>query len=99
MALESIPGLADIAAWGSAEEAQLARALLEAGQAHLFEKWAPGADAAKKHAFFDQVRAVEKNYPGGCVAYAVNARELLRASAAGENPFAGMAPEVRAFFC
>ena len=97
MAFESIPGLADIATWGSAEEAQLARALLEAGQAHLFEKWAPGgADAAKKHAFFDQVRAVEKNYPGGCVAYAVNARELLRASAAGENPFAGMAPEVRA---
>ena len=38
---------------------------------------------------------MEANYPGGVVAYATNARELLRSSAAGENPFDGMRPEVR----
>lgn len=42
-----------------------------------------------------QVRALEHNYPGGVRAYAKNARELLRSSAAGENPFEGMRPEVR----
>jgi UDP-sugar pyrophosphorylase len=40
------------------------------------------------------VRALQHNYPGGVAAYCSNARALLRASAAGENPFAGMTPVV-----
>ena len=91
-----VAGLSDIAAWATEEEVALAAMLLECGQEHLFAQWAPGAAEAKKHAFFDQVRSVEKNYPGGCKAYTSNARELLRSSAAGENPFAGMKPEVSA---
>ena len=42
-----------------------------------------------------QVTALEGGYPGGVTAYVKNARELLRSSAAGENPFDGMKPEVR----
>lgn len=56
-----------------------------------------GADVEKKRAFFEQVSTLEKNYPGGSLAYTKNAQELLRSSAAGENPFEGMAPEVRIF--
>lgn len=41
-----------------------------------------------------QVRALEHNYPGGVAAYCASARALLKASAAGENPFAGLKPEV-----
>ena len=90
-----VPTLSDIAAWASAEEVALTEMLLECGQEHVFAQWAPGAAEAKKHAFYEQVRSVEKNYPGGCKAYTANARELLRSSAAGENPFANMKPEVR----
>jgi len=69
----------------------------EAGQSHLFDGWKVGADVEKKRAFFEQVSTLEKNYPGGSLAYTKNAQELLRSSAAGENPFEGMAPEVRVF--
>ena len=41
-----------------------------------------------------QVTALEGGYPGGVAAYVANARTLLRSSAAGENPFDGMKPEV-----
>lgn len=41
-----------------------------------------------------QVKALEGGYPGGLSAYLANARSLLKASAAGDNPFAGMTPEV-----
>lgn len=84
---------AEFPTYAPADQA-LVRALLAAGQAHLFAGWRAGADAAAKAAFFDSVRALEANYPGGVVAYASNARELLRSSAAGENPFAGMKPEM-----
>jgi hypothetical protein len=43
-----------------------------------------------------QVRGLERGYPGGIAAYLKNAKALLRSSAAGENPFEGMRPEVRA---
>jgi len=51
-------------------------------------------DEEKKASFFAQVRALQHNYPGGVAAYCTNARALLRSSAAGENPFAGMTPHV-----
>ena len=91
-----VPTLSDIATWATAEEVALTEMLLECGQEHVFAKWVPGAAEASKRAFYEQVRSVEKNYPGGCKAYTANARELLRSSAAGENPFANMKPEVRA---
>ena len=94
MATAAYPAsLSDIKSFSPADAA-LVDVLLGAGQAHLFANWQPGADAEKKRAFFDSVRALEANYPGGVTAYAANARELLRSSAAGENPFAGMRPEV-----
>ena len=68
--------------------------LVDCGQSHLFAGWAPaGQDEDKKAAFFAQVTALQHNYPGGVAAYCKNARELLRSSAAGENPFDGMKPE------
>lgn len=42
-----------------------------------------------------QVRGLERGYPGGIAAYLKNAKALLRSSAAGDNPFEGMRPEVR----
>lgn len=41
-----------------------------------------------------QVRGLERGYPGGVRAYLHNAKALLRSSAAGDNPFEGMRPEV-----
>lgn len=41
-----------------------------------------------------QVKALEGGYPGGVRAYLKNARALLKSSAAGDNPFEGMKPEV-----
>ena len=38
--------------------------------------------------------ALEGGYPGGIAAYVKNARDLLRSSAAGENPFDNMRPEM-----
>jgi len=94
MDFSGIAGLSDINSWATADELRLAAALLEAGQSHIFAGWTLGADVDKKHALFEQVLTLEKNYPGGAVAYTKNAQELLRSSAAGENPFEGMAPEV-----
>jgi hypothetical protein len=52
----SIPGLADLKSWASEEEVRLAELLVKEDQAHLFAGWKAGEDAAKKHAFFEQVR-------------------------------------------
>ena len=94
MATAAYPAtLSDLSTFDPADVA-LVDILIGAGQEHLFANWRPGADAEKKRAFFESVRALEANYPGGVTAYAKNARELLRSSAAGENPFAGMRPEV-----
>jgi hypothetical protein len=90
--------LSDYATFSAANQT-LVDTLIEAGQVHLFDGWVPDADAEKKAAFFDSVRALESNYPGGIRAYVKNAKELLRSSAAGENPFAGMRPEVRGRWC
>ena len=95
MSLPLPANLSDLDSFASAEEKALLQVVLEAGQAHLLEGWAVGADESKKHAFFAQVAILEKNYPGGIRAYAVNARKLLQMSAAGETALGGYSPEVR----
>ena len=85
--------LSDLSTFSPSDQA-LVELLLKAGQDHVFAKWVPNADAEKKAAFFATVRSLEANYPGGILAYVKNAKELLRSSAAGENPFEGMRPEV-----
>jgi len=91
-----IAGLVDLPTWATPEESRLAAMLLAEGQHALFHGWRVGEDVEKKRAFFLQVTNLEKGYPGGVAAYLNNARKLLRSSAAGDNPFEGMRPEVRA---
>lgn len=78
-----------------AEHAQeITRALLRAGQEHLFEGWEPGTNAPEKAAFFETLRTVQETYPGGLEAYIASAKRLLADSAAEVNPFDGWVPEV-----
>jgi hypothetical protein len=93
--LSTIPGLSDYESYMDDAEKGLARMLIENGQAHLFKNWKIGGDAAEKHAFFEQVRGLERGYPGGVAAYCANARKLLQESAADANPFEGYTPKVR----
>lgn len=92
--LASVPGLADHASYMDASEAELAAMLVANGQAHVFSSWREGADEAAKHAFFEQVRGLERGYPGGVTAYCNQARTLLRDSATDANPFEGYTPKV-----
>ena len=48
----------------------------------------------EKRAFFEQVRTLNTNYPGGLEQYVRNARQLLEASAKGENALEGWSPTV-----
>ena len=52
-----VAGLEDASKWMTADEARLTRMLLENGQAHIFAKWTAGSED-KKHAFYNQVRAL-----------------------------------------
>lgn len=76
------------------DETRLTQLLLDNDQTHLFDGWKAGEEVEKKHKFFEQVRGLESGYPGGVAAYLNNARNLLKSSAAGDNPFEGMKPEV-----
>lgn len=93
--LAAVPGLADFSTYMDASEQGLAGMLVANGQAALFKDWKLGADEAAKHAFFEQVRGLERGYPGGVAAYLKNARDLLRDSATDANPFEGYTPKVR----
>ena len=77
-------------------ELTLCRSLcLEAGQAHLFERWpAPGTDDDGKRALVDQLVELDQQYPGGLLQYHSNAVSLLADSKAGVNPFDGLVPSV-----
>lgn len=76
------------------ESAELVRALLDAGQGHLFAQWDhPDATDRERKAFLDQLRDVNRGYPGGLVRYIENARRLLAEAKAGVNPFEGFVPE------
>eukprot|EP00500_Bicosoecida_sp_ms1_P004104 CAMPEP_0203808568 /NCGR_PEP_ID=MMETSP0115-20131106/1694_1 /ASSEMBLY_ACC=CAM_ASM_000227 /TAXON_ID=33651 /ORGANISM="Bicosoecid sp, Strain ms1" /LENGTH=621 /DNA_ID=CAMNT_0050717259 /DNA_START=128 /DNA_END=1993 /DNA_ORIENTATION=+ len=73
---------------------EAAKALLRAGQAHLFDGWVAGTNSSEKARFFDVIVGVQETYPGGVEAYCENARRLLAESAAEVNPFDGWVPEV-----
>lgn len=51
-------------------------------------------EAARARGVVAQLKRLDKAYPGGVRAYVERARELLRDSAAGTNPFDGFTPEV-----
>ena len=69
--------------------------LLALSQEHLFEGWPPlGEEDGSKVSLVEQLSAVNAAYPGGLQAYITKARELLKASAAGANPFEGYTPSV-----
>ena len=77
------------------EDARTLRETIELGQEHLVADWpAPGVDDERKRAFVEQVRQADRGYPGGVAKYVSNARELLRASKEGKNPFEGWTPSV-----
>ncbi|KAL8460714.1 hypothetical protein ACS0TY_031506 [Phlomoides rotata] len=79
----------------SPEQVELAKALLELNQAHLFEHWPePGVEDDEKRAFFDQVTRFNASYLGGLASYIKTARELLAESEAGKNPYDGFTPSV-----
>ena len=80
-----------------ADAASLVSLLLREDQGHVLAAWRAGApeQEAAKRAQLEQVRGLERGYPGGLAAYLRNARKLLAQSAAGDNPFEGMRPEVR----
>ena len=70
------------------DDARTLRETIALGQAHLIADWpAPGVDDERKRAFVDEVRRADRGYPGGVAKYVSNARELLRASKEGKNPF------------
>lgn len=88
---------ANDALFASADPAavEAVRALLSCEQAHLFESFPPpGEEDADKLALVAQLSALHAQYPGGLAKYVSNARALLGASAAGENPFEGLSPSV-----
>ena len=64
---------------------------VEAGQGHLFEGW---ETRSNKTELLNQFKEVDAGYPGGVVRYVENAKQLLKASQAGENPLNGYRPEV-----
>jgi len=81
----------------SPKEQELAKELLSLGQGHLFANWpAPGTDDDKKKSLLAQIANVNSSYPGGVASYTKKARELLRASLEGANPFEGFEPSVPA---
>mmetsp|Transcript_13425 Transcript_13425/g.32803 ORF Transcript_13425/g.32803 Transcript_13425/m.32803 type:complete len:805 (-) Transcript_13425:652-3066(-) len=78
-----------------AKEVALIRALLDEGQAHLFADWpAPGTEDASKKKMVAQLVSLDTHYHGGLCAYIANAKQLLRDSKEGRNPFDGYTPSV-----
>ena len=71
-------------------------------QAHLVADWSgwradleSGAPVeGRRRTLLAQLAGLDASYPGGLRAYRANAAELLRASAAGENPLEGFSPSV-----
>lgn len=48
-----------------------------------------GTDDEKKHNFFKQIKQLNSGYPGGLSSYISNAKDLLKKSKEGANPFEG----------
>jgi UDP-sugar pyrophosphorylase len=67
----------------------------ELGQGHMFESWpGPGQDDDAKRALIQQCQKLNSQYPGGLLGYVNNAKTLLAASCAGDNPYEGCTPTV-----
>ena len=76
------------------DEHELVRLMLGLKQNHIFDDWEKGGiNDAKKHALFDQLKALN-NPPGSLESYLERAKKLLKSSANGENPLDGWIPEV-----
>ncbi|CAE7243183.1 USP [Symbiodinium sp. CCMP2592] len=93
--ISGVAGLAENRDVLGEENCACAARLVAAGQAAIFGTWdPPGTCDAEKLQFFDQIRTLDKNYPGGLGSYLRNALTLLQASAGGENPLDGWVPSV-----
>jgi len=76
------------------DEHELVRLILGLKQGHIFDNWEKGGiDDTKKHALFDQLKALN-NPPGSLENYLERAQKLLKSSAKGENPLDGWIPEI-----
>eukprot|EP01045_Picozoa_sp_COSAG04_P016131 COSAG04_NODE_1323_length_7222_cov_14.445178_3_plen_614_part_00 len=94
-ACSSAGGLDGNASVLSAEELAFAQSMVKAGQAHLFTGWpAPGTQDEEKKGLIAQLQESDKLYGGGIAQYVENAKALLAASKAGENPLEGYSPVV-----
>eukprot|EP00198_Chlamydomonas_reinhardtii_P000981 XP_001690316.1 UDP-N-acetylglucosamine-pyrophosphorylase [Chlamydomonas reinhardtii] len=81
----------------SDKERALVAGLLDLDQGHLFEGWPEkGTDDASKRRLLTQLCVLDASYHGGLAAYVANARQLLRDSKEGVNPFEGYVPAVPA---
>jgi len=79
----------------SSSELAMMEMLCNNGQAHLFKNWpSSGKDDAQKHQLLEQLEKINKNYPGGLISYIENARNLLKDTLLGINPFDGWIPRV-----
>uniref|UniRef100_A0A061SAF4 UTP-monosaccharide-1-phosphate uridylyltransferase n=1 Tax=Tetraselmis sp. GSL018 TaxID=582737 RepID=A0A061SAF4_9CHLO len=77
------------------EELQIVKLLLDEGQKHLFQSWLrPGIKDRQKKKMLKQLILLDRSYPGGLLEYIRNARQLLTASAKGENAYDGWIPSV-----
>lgn len=64
-------------------------------QPHLFKDWDKyPEDDPRKQDFLNQLERLDSSYPGGLRAYIDRARELLRQSQRGDNPYEGWTPSV-----
>jgi len=70
--------------------------LLSIGQDHILSNWdrQGGGIQDNQRRLLQQVRSLDKQYPGGLKTYVSNARKLLEDSRAGVNPFEGYIPSV-----
>lgn len=79
----------------SSSELAMMEMLCKNGQRHLFKHWpSPGKDDAQKHQLLEQLEKMDKSYPGGLISYIENARNLLKDTLLGINPFDGWIPRV-----
>ena len=77
------------------EAAYATRLNTELGQSHIFKSWPlPGTDDELKKGLINQAIKLDSQYPGGLLGYINNAKTLLAASCAGDNPYEGCTPTV-----
>ena len=71
------------------------KALIEAGQKHLFAHWSKsGVDDLKKKRMLKQLLKLDRCTAGGLLGYLERAKALLKASREQRNPLEGFEPEV-----